>query len=92
MKIIELRKKYQQSVNEEFGNKSGLALKLLDGLFNKPVITINSIKDITNLSFPNANRLATEFEKMGILKEITGQKRNRIYEFVKYMDILNEGI
>ena len=92
LRIIEIRKKYQQSINEEFGNKSGLALKLLDGLFNKPVITINSIKDITNLSFPNANRLASEFEKMGILEEITGQKRNRIYEFVKYMDILNEGI
>jgi len=92
MKIIELRKKYQQLINEEFGNKSGLAIQLLDGLFNKPVITINSIKEITNLSFPNANRLASEFEKIGILEEITGQKRNRIYEFVKYMDILNEGI
>jgi Fic family protein len=92
LKIIDLRKKYQQSINEKFGNKSGLALRLLDGLFNKPVITINSIKDITNLSFPNANRLASEFENMGILEEITGQKRNRIYEFIKYMDILNEGI
>ena len=27
-----------------------------------------------------------------VVKEITGQKRNRIFEFVKYMDILNEGI
>lgn len=91
-KIMDLRKEFQQSINEKFGNKSGLALQLLDGLFNKPIITINSIKEITNLSFPNANRLASEFEKIGILEEMTGQKRNRIYEFVKYMDILNEGI
>jgi Fic family protein len=92
LKIIELRKTHQQLINKEFGNKSGLAIQLLDGLFNKPVITINSIKEITNLSFPNANRLASEFEKIGILEEITGQKRNRIYEFVRYMEILNEGI
>jgi Fic family protein len=92
LKIIELRKEYQQMINKKFGNKSGSAMQLLDGLFSKPVIMINSIKEITSLSFPNANRLASEFEKIKILKEITGQKRNRIYEFVEYMDILNEGI
>jgi Fic family protein len=92
LKIIKLRSEYHQLINKKFGNKSGSAIQLLDGLFNKPLITINSITEITGLSFPNANRLASEFEKIGILKEITGQRRNRIYEFVKYMDILNEGI
>ncbi len=47
---------------------------------------------ITKLSYPNANHLDSVFEDLGILKEITGHKRNRIYEFVDYMDILNKGI
>jgi len=91
-RILVLRKEQQDMILEELGNKSGLALKMLDELFNRPLVTVNSIMDITSLSYPNANRLASKFEEMGVLKEITGQKRNRIYEFVKYMDILNEGI
>lgn len=92
MKIIELRKEKQELISEKLGKKGGSALKLLDELFNRPLITVNSIIEITALSYPNANRLASIFEDMGLLKEITGQKRNRIYEFVEYMDILNEGI
>ena len=92
MRILELRKEQQELITEEMGKKRGLALVLLDELFNRPLITVNSIIDITTLSYPNANRLASVFEELGILKEVTGQRRNRIYEFVKYMDILNEGI
>ena len=92
IKIIKLRKEQQELITDKLGKKSGSALKLFDELFNRPLVTINSIGEITNLSYPNANRLASIFEELKILKEITGQKRNRIYEFVKYMDILNEGI
>ncbi|UCG02778.1 MAG: Fic family protein [Candidatus Heimdallarchaeota archaeon] len=92
MRILELRKEKQELISEKLGKKSGSALKLLDELFNRPLVTVNSIIEITALSYPNANRLASIFGDLGLLKEITGQKRNRIYEFVEYMDILNGGI
>ncbi len=92
MKILGLRKEQQELITEKLGKKSGPALKLFDELFNRPIVTVNSITEITGLSYPNANRLSSIFEDLEILKEITGQKRNRIYEFVRYMDLLNEGI
>jgi Fic family protein len=92
MKIIELRKNQQELLTDKLGNKSGSGLRLFEELFNRPIITVNTVKEITGLSFPNANRLASLFEELGIVTEVTGQKRNRIYEFKKYMDILNEGI
>jgi len=92
MKIIELRKEIYESLTDQFGNKIGSALKLFDELFNRPIVTIKSVSEITGLSYPNSNNLTLTFEKLGILKEVTGQKRNRVYEFVDYMDILNEGI
>jgi len=92
MKIIELRKEVHESLTMQFGNKIGSALKLFDTLFHRPIVTIRSVAEITGLSYPNASQLTTTFEKLGVLKEVTGQKRNRVYEFVKYMDILNEGI
>lgn len=92
MKILELRKRQQEVIIEKLGKKSGSALKLFDELFNSPLVTVNSIAKITGLSYPNSNRLASIFEELDILEEITGQKRNRIFEFIKYMEILNEGI
>jgi Fic family protein len=88
-KIIELRKNREILIGEKFGNRSGAALRLFNELFNKPVVTINSIVEITNISYQNANVLATKFEDLNILNEVTGQKRNRIYEFKEYLDILN---
>jgi Fic family protein len=92
MRILDLRKEYLGMISGKLGKNSGAALLLLDELFNRPLITVKSIEGITKLSYPNANHLASVFEDLGILKEITGHKRNRIYEFVEYMDILNEGI
>jgi Fic family protein len=91
-KIIELRKGQEIQIAEKFGNRSGAALRLYNELFNRPVIKVNSIVEISNISYQNANHLAKKFEKIGILKEVTGQKRNRIYEFKNYLDILNEGV
>jgi Fic family protein len=92
MRILDLRKEYRGTISGRLGKNSGAALILFDELFNRPLITVKSIEGITKLSYPNANHLASVFEDLGILKEITGHKRNRIYEFVDYMDILNEGI
>ena len=92
MRILDLRKEYQGIISGKLGKNSGPALILFDELFNRPLITVKAIVGITKLSYPNANHLASVFEDLGILKEITGHKRNRIYEFVDYMDILNKGI
>jgi Fic family protein len=92
MRILDLRKEYQGIISGKLGKNSGPALILFDELFNRPLITVKAIVGITKLSYPNANHLASVFEDLGILKEITGQKRNRIYEFFDYMDILNKGI
>ena len=87
-----LRKQKEILITNKFGNRSGAELKLYNELFNRPVVTVKSIVEITNISYQNANHLASKFEKLDILKEVTGQKRNRIYEFKNYLDILNEGI
>jgi Fic family protein len=92
MRILDLRKEKQGIITRKLGKNSGPALILIDELFNRPLITVNAIAEITRLSYPNANHLASVFEDFGILKEITGHKRNRIYEFDEYMDILNKGI
>jgi Fic family protein len=51
---------------------------------------IHDISDITGLSYSSANSLGKELEKIGILEETTGQKRNRIFVFRPYVDVFVE--
>ncbi len=45
---------------------------------------------ITNLSYPNANSLIKELTNIGLLQEITGQKRNRAFSYAPYLDVFRD--
>ena len=48
---------------------------------------VKDIENITDLSNPNALLLTDKMEKIGILKELTGKKRNRLYQYEGYVKI-----
>jgi Fic family protein len=70
---------------------SPLAIALLDYIFVKPHLSIQEVADYFQISFQSAQSLVTQFVKMGILKEITGKKRDRRYNYWEYLDYLSEG-
>jgi DNA-binding Lrp family transcriptional regulator len=43
------------------------------------------------LSFPAANQAVARLEALGIVREITGRRRERAYAYDQYVAILNEG-
>lgn len=86
VKILELKDKQQKSINDNFRNNTN-AIKLLDHLYETPFVKVNSVGKLLGLSYPSANKLVEKFEDLGILVEITGQKRNRIYNNKNYTDI-----
>src|SRR5438105_11403970 len=45
----------------------------------------------TNLSFPTATKGINALVKLGIVRELTGQRRNRVFAYDRYLAILNEG-
>jgi len=60
---------------------------LLDFLYRAPLIQTKTVEKITRLRNPNALALVSKFIKLGILKEITGQKRNRVFSYKEYIDL-----
>ena len=73
-----------------FGKKAHNASKLLDYLYQKPIISISDIIEPLEVSKPTANSLVKEFEEKGILKEITGYERNKLFAFDKYLSIYSQ--
>ncbi|MBK6783799.1 MAG: Fic family protein [Saprospiraceae bacterium] len=79
--VLVLKSKLEHLITTDFGKRSNKAAILLQHLFKKPVIHVNQVKDITKSSYKTANDLVTEFVNVGILIEMTGQSRNRVFCF-----------
>lgn len=89
-RIVELKNSLTQKKIIGLGKKAQKAQLLLDQLFRKPIINTNEVERLLLISQKTVNELLRSFEEMGILTEITGFKRNRIFLFKEYLDILNK--
>jgi Fic family protein len=70
---------------------SPFAVGILEKLFFTPYVSVNDIAKGFKISFQAASTLVAQFEKAGILKEITGRKRDKRYIYADYLGILSEG-
>jgi len=85
-KIINLQKNCQEKI-ATLGRRSELGNKLLKILFIKPIVNVNKIVSELDITFPTANAIISDFEKIGIFKEVTGFARNRLFSFVEYINL-----
>ncbi len=73
-----------------FGKKAHNASKLVEFLYQNPITMINDVAEALNISRPTANKLIKEFEVQGIVEEITGYQRNKLFVFKRYLDIYSK--
>jgi Fic family protein len=85
--ILELKSRLEKQIAATFGKRSHNAALLLQFLFKKPIIHVNQVKEITKTSYKSANDLVSDLVNAGILKEMTGQSRNRVFVFDEYLQM-----
>ncbi len=90
-RIIDLREKCLNVLVEK-NSASSLSINFVNHLFEKPYTSIPVITKSIKTTKQTANPLTAKFLELGIVKEITGQQRNRIFVFQEYLDILTSGI
>jgi Fic family protein len=73
------------------GRASGNALQIFEQLKQRPVMGITDIADRAGVAFQTASRAVSNLEELGVVEEITGRKRDRIYAYGQYLAILSEG-
>lgn len=86
-RIFELRERHRSLVMEEAGANG---LKLLSMLFRQPLVNVNRVGERLDVTFPTANRLVGRFEDLGLLREVTGQRRSRMFRYEAYLDLFGE--
>ncbi|MBN3039561.1 MAG: MarR family transcriptional regulator, partial [Candidatus Omnitrophica bacterium] len=65
-------------------------LRVLNVLAQKPVISASAIRKATGLSLSTIFKVLDGMTERGLVKELTGQKRNRLFSYEQYLKILSE--
>lgn len=87
--ILSLREEIEGERIIKLGRKVKLAKELLLYLYKKPVVTALDVEEDLKISKPTANSILKNFQNLGILKEQTGFKRNRIFVFDEYIRLFD---
>lgn len=73
------------------GRKAGSAQRVLDQLRRHPITTIPNAAAQLHLTAPTVRSAVQSLETLGIVREITGKQRDRIYLYDQYVRILDKG-
>jgi len=67
------------------------AVRLLDLLPSRPVVTLPLAVNLLGVSKPTAIKAIEALESVGVLRETSGKRRDRVYAYQKYLDTLTGG-
>jgi len=73
------------------GRGASNAQRVLHALRSHPVATLKLLCTETGMSFPTVGKVMQTLTQLGIARELTGQRRNRVFVYDSYLNILNEG-
>ncbi|MBA2277951.1 MAG: Fic family protein [Chloroflexia bacterium] len=86
--IVRLREEHR-SLLQEFGLGSN-ELRLLDVLFQRPLVNIKLVSSLLDVAHATASRLLDRLAGLGFVDEITGRQRDRVYRYTPYWRLFQE--
>lgn len=85
--ILSLREQHRSAITARLGRAAGNGHRVLEHLYQRPVVSVAAVQALTGTSYTAANNLVSRLTELGILGEATGQKRNRIFHYLPYIRI-----
>lgn len=86
--IVRLREDHRRLIQER---GQGLnELRLLDLLFDRPLVNIALVASTIDVTDVTGGRLIDRLADLGLVDELTGQRRNRIYRYTPYWQLFAE--
>lgn len=90
-KLQSLRENYFSRFEGQ--NKSGILQQLVDLLIGNPIVTISQVQEGLNLKdYKTTQRYVSKLEELGVLTEITGKSRNRLFRANEIIKAIEEPI
>lgn len=89
-RLLRLSESNQEKI-KTLGRAASSALRVHQSLLKKPISTSQMLSESTGLAPATVNKSLVSLEKLGVVRELTGQQRHRVFSYGQYLDILNEG-
>lgn len=89
-RILKLREQHRSAITEHLGRAAGNGHKVLESLFDRPIVTVNDVQTLIGTTYPAANSLVSRLVKLGVLGEMTGYARNRRFRYASYIALFND--
>jgi len=76
---------------QSLGRSAANALRVFEAFRRRPLATLPVLAGQVGISYPTAARAVAALERLGIVREITGRRRERVFAYDRYVAVLNEG-
>ena len=72
-------------------DRTGSVLQVHDLMRTRPFLTATAAVEQSGLTMPTVNAALAQLQSLGLVEEVTGRKRGRVFAYRAYLDILSEG-
>lgn len=89
-RILRLREAHRTALTDGLGRAAGNGLRVLDALYDRPIVSVEDVRKVTGTTYAAANDLVARLVELGVLVEITGRARNRRYRYEQFVALFDE--
>ena len=89
-RILHLREQHRSAITDQLGRAAGNGHKVLESLFDRPILTVNDVRKLTRTTYAAANSLVSRLVELSVLSEMTGYARNRRFRYAPYIALFSD--
>ena len=89
-RILHLREQHRSAITDQLGRAAGNGHKVLESLFDRPILTVNDVRKLTRTTYVAANSLVSRLVELSVLSEMTGYARNRRFRYAPYIALFSD--
>ena len=73
------------------GRRAGNAAQVFEQFAQRIIVSVPQMLPRLPVSAPTVRAAVASLQELGLVNELTGQRRNRVFAYTEYLDILSEG-
>jgi Fic family protein len=85
-----LRERHRAAITDKLGRAAGNGLRVLESLFDRPIVAVSDVRQLTRTTYAAANSLVSRLVEIGVLSEMTGYSRNRRFRYATYIELFSD--
>lgn len=89
-RILRLREDHRSAITNRLGRAAGNGHRVLESLFDRPIVTVNDVQKMIGTTYAAANSLVSRLVELNVLDEMTGYARNRRFRYAAYIELFSD--